>query len=240
MQYCMKVGQWLLILVAVVSFGACAGDAAAVQSPAVTAEVAAAPAPTATAVPTAEPTATAEAAKEPTSPPELPTPQVVNDQALMLDVLTPDVGPLDYPTIGEISSPFEADMLYTTVEFLNASMAATEAGVALGQIPSFVALAESGRINPQLAAELRTLTSEPDTFSDASSLVSFWFEYLDDAIDLHLCSHIEVTTDGEIQRVTSDRAYRFNPTTDPLENVGLSTTPISLGEFVPCPAHPES
>lgn len=234
--------KWLVLLAALAGLSGCSGDADAAEAAAASVEAAptvtvASPtvtvsAPTATAVP-AEPT------EQPTEAPQRPTPQVVDDMALILQELTPNVGHLDYPDSGAVQSAFEADMLYTIVEYLNASMAATEAGVQLGEIPSFVRLAESGRINADLAAELSPSTTELAVFSDESRLVSFWFEYREAEIDLHLCSHIAGVTEGEDVRVTSDRAFRFNTATNPFENVGVSTTPVDLEEFVRCPAHPE-
>jgi len=167
--------KWLVLLAALAGLSGCSGDADAAEAAAASVEAAptvtvASPtvtvsAPTATAVP-AEPT------EQPTEAPQRPTPQVVDDMALILQELTPNVGHLDYPDSGAVQSAFEADMLYTIVEYLNASMAATEAGVQLGEIPSFVRLAESGRINADLAAELSPSTTELAVFSDESILRS--------------------------------------------------------------------
>jgi len=234
--------KWLLLAAIITSFSGCSGDAGAAETAATSVE----PTPTTatTTIPKATvpaPTTTAPEATpspEPTQAVAIPTPQNVQDPALILQQLTPNVGPLDYPEIGEVQTPFEADMLYTTVEFLNALIAAETDGALLSSIESYVELVEAGRINADLAEQLGTEPLDQLEVSNDSSLRSFWFEYGDDGIDLHLCSHIAAVHGGEMTRVTSDRAFRFNAATDPLEFLGVSVDPVDLEAFVPCPSHP--
>lgn len=234
--------KWtLLAAAALVLLSGCSGDADAAEAAATSVEPTPPPA-TATAEPEpptatpAEPTPTVK----PTQEVAVPTPQNIQDPALILQALTPNVGPLDYPELGAVQTPFEADMLYTTVEYLNALSAASTRGASLRSIESYVELLDTDRINTDLAAELDATSIAQSVVSDDSSLRSFWFEYREDDIALHVCSHITAEAAGEVTSVTSDRAFLFNAATSPLEFIGVSVNPVDLEAFVPCPSHPDS
>jgi len=238
----------VLVLIAT----ACTGDASAIEVPLATATPVL-PSPTPVPPTSIPATATPEppTPAPPTATPVPPTPGPIDEASFGgRREITRGVGPLTYPAAGQVQSIFEADALWTAVEFLNISTVAGEQ-LSYENLPSWDRLVERGSISQGMQEQLLSGISAPNrgkvVVSPETRLVSTYVEYVPDStsIDVFICLHVvgdNYSADGSLDSsvvLTSDRSFRFDLAAIPVQLTGMAFNPIvAEDELVDCPGYP--